>query len=75
MTLQWVPERKTVKNRVHPDLQVPDLDKAVTQLEALGAQAIQQHSVDGWPWVLMTDPEGNEVELKGAVEESRPETP
>jgi predicted enzyme related to lactoylglutathione lyase len=60
LTLQKVPESKTIKNRVHLDIEVPDLDTGITQLEALGAKVIQPRPTEGWQWVVMTDPEGNE---------------
>ena len=55
LTLQKVLEAKTIKNRVHLDL-----DKGIAQLEILGAKVIQPSPSEGWQWVVMTDPEGNE---------------
>jgi hypothetical protein len=57
-----VPEDKTVKNRLHIDLApAPDesLQDAVDALVARGAALadVGQHDV---PWVVLTDPEGNE---------------
>jgi predicted enzyme related to lactoylglutathione lyase len=60
LSLQKVPEAKTIKNRVHLDLEVADLDDGIARLEALGAKVIQPRPADGWQWVVMTDPEGNE---------------
>jgi predicted enzyme related to lactoylglutathione lyase len=57
-----VPEAKTVKNRLHLDLQ-PDTgrDDEVRRLEALGAKVIDdQRRPDGTGWVVMSDPAGNE---------------
>jgi predicted enzyme related to lactoylglutathione lyase len=57
-----VPEAKTMKNRVHLDLQ-PDTtrDDEVQRLEALGAKVIDdQRTPDGSGWVVMSDPAGNE---------------
>jgi len=57
-----VPEAKTVKNRLHLDLQ-PDTsrDGEVQRLEALGAKVIDdQRRPDGSGWVVMSDPAGNE---------------
>ncbi len=53
---QQVPERKTVKNRVHLDVQATDRRKEVDRLIALGASVRQEF--DGR--TLMADPEGNE---------------
>ena len=57
-----VPEAKTVKNRVHLDLQ-PDTtrDTELERLTALGAQLIDdQRRPDGSGWVVLADPAGNE---------------
>ncbi|WP_037672202.1 VOC family protein [Streptomyces griseus] len=58
-----VPERKTVKNRVHVDLQPQDRtrDEEVDRLLALGATLFSdQRRPDGTGWVTLADPEGNE---------------
>jgi predicted enzyme related to lactoylglutathione lyase len=60
LTLQKVPEAKSIKNRVHLDLEVPNLDEGIAQLEALGATVVHPKPAEGWQWVVMTDPEGNE---------------
>ncbi|MFB7909214.1 VOC family protein [Kitasatospora sp. NPDC056076] len=59
-----VPEGKTVKNRVHLDLQPQDRsrDEEVERLLALGATVVSdQRRPDGTGWVTMADPEGNEL--------------
>ena len=58
-----VPEPKTVKNRVHLDL-VPAAgrDVAVDEVLALGATLVADHRrPDGTGWVVVADPEGNEL--------------
>ena len=62
LLLQHVPEAKTVKNRMHLDIETPDIDTEATRLEALGATRVQDDHIHehGSSWVLMTDPEGNE---------------
>lgn len=58
-----VPEGKTVKNRVHLDLQPQDRgrDEEVERLLALGATLVGDHRTpDGRGWATLTDPEGNE---------------
>ncbi|MER8011282.1 MULTISPECIES: VOC family protein [unclassified Streptomyces] len=58
-----VPEGKTVKNRVHFDLQPQDRtrDEEVDRLLALGATLVGDHrKPDGTGWATFTDPEGNE---------------
>lgn len=57
-----VPEDKTVKNRLHIDLApAPDesLQDAVDGLVARGA-ALADVGQQDVPWVVLTDPEGNE---------------
>ncbi len=58
--LQKVPERHKEKNRVHIDLDVPDLDEAVSRVLALGGHKLKQLSEYGIQWVVMADPDGNE---------------
>ncbi|MFI6843121.1 VOC family protein [Kitasatospora sp. NPDC050467] len=58
-----VPEGKTVKNRIHLDLQPQDRtrDEEVERLLALGATVHDdQRTPDGKGWVTMLDIEGNE---------------
>lgn len=58
-----VPEAKTVKNRVHVDLQPQDRtrDEEVERLLALGAALVADHrNPDGTGWAVLADPEGNE---------------
>jgi hypothetical protein len=61
--LQRVPEPKTGKNRVHLDLQVGEerRDAEVERLVGLGATRVEQRSLGPQTWVVMTDPEGNEL--------------
>ena len=58
-----VPEGKTVKNRVHLDLEPTDRtrDEEVERVLALGAtQVADRRRPDGSGWVVLADPEGNE---------------
>ena len=56
-----VPEPKTVKNRVHIDVNPTDRDMAeeVDRLLALGARHVDVGQGDV-PWVVLADVEGNE---------------
>ena len=63
LLFQDVPERKTVKNRLHIDVHRgdADLEELVTRLEGLGATRLREE--DQGPaghWWVMQDPEGNE---------------
>ncbi|MET7717599.1 VOC family protein [Streptomyces sp. NPDC005407] len=58
-----VPDAKTVKNRLHVDLQPQDRsrDEEVERILALGATVVGDHRrADGTGWVTLADPEGNE---------------
>jgi hypothetical protein len=62
LLFQSVPEKKTVKNRVHLDLNVgPELrDAEVERLTSLGATSLRTVIEPGTHHVVMADPEGNE---------------
>jgi predicted enzyme related to lactoylglutathione lyase len=62
LLLQRVPEDKAVKNRMHLDIEVPDIEAVANRLERHGAQRLSTgvKSEHGSQWVLMADPEGNE---------------
>ncbi len=67
-----VPEPKTVKNRVHLDLQPKDRtrDEEVERVLALGATLVDdRRNPDGTGWAVLADPEGNEFCVeRGAAE-------
>ncbi len=62
LIFQVVPERKTVKNRVHLDLRVdPERREAeVERLLGLGARHLWDGQQGPHSWVTLADPEGNE---------------
>jgi predicted enzyme related to lactoylglutathione lyase len=55
-----VPESKTIKNRMHLDLQADDRAKEVKRLIGLGAMLVHDKDESGVRWTTLTDPEGNE---------------
>ncbi len=57
-----VPEDKTVKNRLHIDVNPRDRDQEaeVERLLLLGARRADVGQGDDVSWVVMADPEGNE---------------
>jgi hypothetical protein len=63
-----VPEGKTVKNRLHLDLRPVDSSHAdeVERLIGLGARRADIGQGDV-PWVVLTDPEGNEFCVPGPL--------
>ena len=67
-----VPEGRSIKNRVHLDIQPTDRtrDEEVERLIGLGARLVEDHrGPDGTGWVWLADPEGNDF----CVERGRPE--
>jgi predicted enzyme related to lactoylglutathione lyase len=57
---QQVPEGKVVKNRMHVDLRVADLDPEAGRVLRLGGRQLAEHDERGRQWRVMADPEGNE---------------
>ena len=62
LLLQRVAEPKSVKNRMHLDIETADIDAECSRLLELGATRLQRDtcSEHGSTWILMADPEGNE---------------
>jgi predicted enzyme related to lactoylglutathione lyase len=54
-----VPELKSVKNRLHLDVAVTDLEAATARALELGASTADD-VYDGGRWQVLRDPEGNE---------------
>lgn len=61
MLLQQVSEPKTAKNRLHIDLHVTDVEAEVRRLEGLGATWVGRVDQFGISWIVLNDPEGNEL--------------
>jgi predicted enzyme related to lactoylglutathione lyase len=57
-----VPDAKTVKNRLHLDLEVDDIGAATARIESLGSKRLpsDDFSEYGFSWRVMADPDGNE---------------
>lgn len=62
LLFQKVPEPKTVKDRIHPDLHVPadQLDAVTERVRALGATHLWDGRQGPNTWTTWADPEGNE---------------
>jgi predicted enzyme related to lactoylglutathione lyase len=62
LLLQAVPEAKSSKNRMHLDIETPDVDTEASRLESLGGRRLETgiRNEHGTNWVIMADPEGNE---------------
>jgi len=62
LRFQRVPEPKTVKDRIHLDLCVEDIEETTARVMALGAKRLCQDDFDEHDsaFRVMLDPEGNE---------------
>jgi predicted enzyme related to lactoylglutathione lyase len=61
LRFQRVPETKTLKNRLHLDVDVGDLEAAIAAVEDLGGRVVRRAEPEyGWRFVVVADPEGNE---------------
>jgi hypothetical protein len=60
---QKVPEPKVAKNRVHLDVNVGHdrVDAEVARLVGLGARVLDRYEDTGERWIVLADPEGNEL--------------
>ena len=62
--LQRVGEPKAVKNRMHLDFEVDDLDATTARLVELGGSwAGDEHTLEEYRWRTVQDPEGNEFDI------------
>jgi len=60
-----VPEGKSAKNRMHPDLISADLEAEVKRLIGLGASRKADVEMGSTRWTTLLDPEGNEFDVIG----------
>lgn len=63
---QKVDETKTVKNRVHLDFAVPDLEATERRIVDAGGSLGSRHIWNGYEWTTCLDPEGNEFDVMRA---------
>ena len=64
LSFQRVPESKSVKNRMHLDIRVEDLDTATDAVLALGGTWDgNERALDDARWRTLGDPEGNEFDV------------
>ncbi len=60
-----VPEAKSIKNRLHLDLETDDPEAEVARLEELGATHVVDREEWGHAWSVFHDVEGNEFCVSG----------
>jgi predicted enzyme related to lactoylglutathione lyase len=64
LCFQRVPEPKTVKNRVHLDVRIEDIDEATERIVSLGGTWDGfDRALDEARWRTLRDPEGNEFDI------------
>jgi predicted enzyme related to lactoylglutathione lyase len=64
LCFQRVPEPKTVKNRVHLDVRIEDIDEATQRIVSLGGTWDGfDRALDEARWRTLRDPEGNEFDI------------
>jgi len=63
LSFHQVPERKSVKNRLHLDLISTTFEAESQRLAALGASPIRDITKGSARWTTFADPEGNEFDL------------
>ena len=62
LLLQRVSEPKVGKNRMHLDIETPDIGAEAARLVELGATRVSESTMSehGTTWIRMSDPEANE---------------
>ena len=60
LAFQKVDDPTPGKNRVHLDLNAPDLDAEVERLVGAGATMVGERGDESFRWVTLKDPAGNE---------------
>ena len=61
LVLQQVPEAKAIKNRVHLDVEVPDLEQALLSVVEIGGSLIRRvENPSGSRLIVCADADGNE---------------
>ncbi|MGL4307008.1 MAG: VOC family protein [Mycobacteriaceae bacterium] len=65
LAFQKVVDPTPGKNRVHLDFIAPELDSEVLRLTSAGATEVLQQNMNGFRWVILADPEGNQFCVSG----------
>lgn len=60
LAFQKVPDPTPGKNRLHVDLAAADRDAEVERLLGDGATLVGRHEHEGFQWVVLADPDGNQ---------------
>ena len=68
LVFQKVDDPTPGKNRVHLDLTAVDLEAEVDRLVSGGATVVGRRGDEGFRWVTMADPQGNQFCVAGQAE-------
>ena len=68
LSFQKVDDPTPGKNRFHLDLVAPDREAEVARLVEAGATKVADHSMPGFSWTILTDPDGNQFCVADASE-------
>lgn len=60
IAFQEVPSPTNGRRRLHLDFEAGDMDAEVARALSLGAKAVEEHTVPGFRWAVLADPDGNE---------------
>ena len=60
LVLQEVPEIKSVKNRIHLDIEVPDLEEGLHRVNSAGGRLVTRVDNEFGGHFVCADPDGNE---------------
>ncbi|MBX3090902.1 MAG: VOC family protein [Cryobacterium sp.] len=63
LAFQKVDDPTPGKNKIHLDLNAPDLDVEVDRLLAAGATLIGRRGDESFRWVTLADPQGNQFDV------------
>ena len=64
LAFQKVPEAKTIKNRMHLDVMVEDLEVAKAKILEFGGSVLSDvYELGGYLWINVADPEGHEFDI------------
>ncbi len=60
LAVQQVEDPTGGRNRLHLDFGSSDAEATAAQVLELGGEQLEQHEIQGFPWTVFADPEGNE---------------
>ncbi|MDR1264629.1 MAG: VOC family protein [Propionibacteriaceae bacterium] len=65
LSFQKVADVTPGKNKIHLDFQADDPAVEIERLIALEAEMVGEHTMEGFSWTVLADPEGNQFCVSG----------